>query len=64
MPTSDGYVYVLPFQKKRGEDGGAKLDTERSLQMRVFVSAGEQVHQGCPAVSETDKSGKCLTWSG
>lgn len=32
--------------------------------MRVFVSAGEQVHQGGPAVSETDKSGKRLTWCG
>lgn len=29
--------------------------------MRVFVPAGEQVHQGCPAVPETDQSGKRLT---
>lgn len=28
--------------------------------MRVFVPAGEQVHQGGAAVSETDESGKRL----
>lgn len=64
MPTSDGSVYFLPFQTERGKDGGAKLDSQWSLQMRVFVSAGEQVHQGGPAVSETDKSGERLTWCG
>ena len=43
------------FQKKRGaEDGGGKVEAERSLQMRIFLPAGEQVHQGGSAVSETD----------
>lgn len=54
MPTSDGSVHFLPFQKERGEDGGGKVEAERSLQMRIFVSGGEQVHQGGAAVSETD----------
>lgn len=54
MPTSDANVDFRAFQEERGEDGGAENDTQRSLQMRVLVSAGEQVHQGGPAVSETD----------
>lgn len=42
------------FTSSRGEDGGAELEAERSLQVRVLVPAGEQVHQGGSAVSETD----------
>lgn len=64
MPTSDGPVHFLPFQKERGEDGGAKPNNEWSLQMRVFVFAGEQVHQGGSAVRETDQSGKRFSLCG
>lgn len=44
----------FPSRKERGEDGGAKVEAERSLQMRIFLSGGEQVHQGGSAVYETD----------
>lgn len=54
-PQSDGSAHFRPFLLKRGaKDGGAKVGAERSLQMCLLVSAGEQVHQGGAAVSQTD----------
>lgn len=44
--------------RPRAEDGGAKLDAQWSFQMRVLVSAGEQVHQGRATVPQTDECGE------
>ena len=46
------------FQKERGKDGGEEFCAEWSLQVRLFLSAWKQVHQGGAAVPAADSSGK------